>query len=386
MTVKVRPYRKGGWEVDIMLRLDNGQRYRERRKAPVKSKSAAQRWGEKRERYLLMQDPEALRANKRKTSADPSTATDHQPKEVPTFAEFAPRYMEGYPKANRLTPSTIEGHEKRLRNHLLPSFGERKLDSLTAKDIHLFKAERAHLAPQTLNHCLSQIKIMLRTAVEWGVIEAEPVQFKLLKLPKTTREFYDFDEFEKLVTVAQASNHRWLLLTLLGGEAGLRSGEIRALEWSSLDFKRGLMTVEKSEYKGHVTRPKHGKIRVVPMTKRLARALRQHRHLQGPRVLYLEDGSELDRHELPKWLKALCKVADIRYRSPHCLRHSFCSHLAMRGAPVMSIKELAGHADLRTTMKYMHLTPSALESAIKLLEMPAPHGADHDDGDMMESR
>ncbi len=58
MTVKIRPYRKSGWEVDIMIRLDDGQRYRERRKAPVKSKSAAQRWGEKRERYLLTHGPD----------------------------------------------------------------------------------------------------------------------------------------------------------------------------------------------------------------------------------------------------------------------------------------------------------------------------------------
>ena len=41
MTVKVRPYRTGGWEVDIMIRLEDGQRYRERRKAPVTSKSGA---------------------------------------------------------------------------------------------------------------------------------------------------------------------------------------------------------------------------------------------------------------------------------------------------------------------------------------------------------
>ena len=53
MTVKIRPYRKGGWEVDIMILLEDGQRYRERRKAPVSSKSAALRWGEKRERWLL---------------------------------------------------------------------------------------------------------------------------------------------------------------------------------------------------------------------------------------------------------------------------------------------------------------------------------------------
>ncbi|MGH7437023.1 MAG: tyrosine-type recombinase/integrase [Polyangiaceae bacterium] len=52
----------------------------------------------------------------------------------------------------------------------------------------------------------------------------------------------------------------------------------------------------------------------------------------------------------------------------HKLRHTFCSHLAMRGAPAKAIQELAGHADLSTTLRYMHLSPSALDAAIKLLD------------------
>ena len=52
----------------------------------------------------------------------------------------------------------------------------------------------------------------------------------------------------------------------------------------------------------------------------------------------------------------------------HIRRHTFCSHLAMRGAPARAIQELAGHADLNTTMKYMHLSPASVNGAIKLLE------------------
>jgi hypothetical protein len=50
---------------------------------------------------------------------------------------------------------------------------------------------------------------------------------------------------------------------------------------------------------------------------------------------------------------------------------TFCSHLAMRGAPARAIQELAGHADLTMTQRYMHLSPAALDSAIRLLEQPA---------------
>src|SRR5207249_5167606 len=56
----------------------------------------------------------------------------------------------------------------------------------------------------------------------------------------------------------------------------------------------------------------------------------------------------------------------------HILRHTFCSHLAMKGAPARAIQELAGHQDLTTTQRYMHLSPAALDSAIRLLDGPRP--------------
>ena len=55
----------------------------------------------------------------------------------------------------------------------------------------------------------------------------------------------------------------------------------------------------------------------------------------------------------------------------HVLRHTFCSHLAMRGAPARAIQELAGHQDLATTQRYMHVSPAALDAAIRLLDNPA---------------
>jgi site-specific recombinase XerD len=54
----------------------------------------------------------------------------------------------------------------------------------------------------------------------------------------------------------------------------------------------------------------------------------------------------------------------------HILRHTFCSHLAMRGAPARAIQELAGHEDLATTQRYMHLSPAAIDGAIRLLDSP----------------
>jgi site-specific recombinase XerD len=59
----------------------------------------------------------------------------------------------------------------------------------------------------------------------------------------------------------------------------------------------------------------------------------------------------------------------------HLLRHTFCSHLAMRGAPARVVQELAGHSELGMTQRYMHLSPAALESAIELLDRRGNIGA-----------
>jgi site-specific recombinase XerD len=64
------------------------------------------------------------------------------------------------------------------------------------------------------------------------------------------------------------------------------------------------------------------------------------------------------------------RAAKLEARGVHVLRHTFCSHLAMRGAPVTTIQQLAGHQDLSTTQRYMHLSPFALNEGIHLLESP----------------
>ena len=62
----------------------------------------------------------------------------------------------------------------------------------------------------------------------------------------------------------------------------------------------------------------------------------------------------------------------LRLNGVHALRHTFCSHLAMHGAAAKAIQELAGHEDLSTTQRYMHFSPKAVESAIRLLDGPVP--------------
>jgi hypothetical protein len=147
----------------------------------------------------------------------------------------------------------------------------------------------------------------------------------------------------------------------------LRLGEIIALEWRDVDLAARRLTVQRSEWLGHVTVPKGGRSRQLPMTQHLTAALKASRHLRSDRVLCLPDGSSITRDRVIKAVRGAQRVAGIE-QGVHILRHTFCSHLAMKGAPARAIQELAGHADLSTTQRYMHLSPAATEDAIRLLD------------------
>jgi integrase len=127
------------------------------------------------------------------------------------------------------------------------------------------------------------------------------------------------------------------LVVLLGGEAGLRCGEMIGLEWGDVDLTKRQMCVQRSEWRGHVTVPKGGRLRYVPMTARLASALREHRHLKSQRVLCLGDGSPLTQDVVGEYVRKAGRQARVPASGAHRLRHTFCSHLAMRGAPARAI-------------------------------------------------
>jgi site-specific recombinase XerD len=107
------------------------------------------------------------------------------------------------------------------------------------------------------------------------------------------------------------------------------------------------------------------------MTRRLATALAEHRHLRSTRVLCQDDAKPFTRQIVQTRAKRAARKARVAHEGVHVLRHTFCSHLAMRGAPVRAIQELAGHKDLSMTQRYMHLSPAALDSAIRLLDQPS---------------
>jgi integrase len=120
--------------------------------------------------------------------------------------------------------------------HLLPALGAKRLDAIGNEQVQKLKLALVDRAPKTVNNVLTVLSTLLKKAVEWGELDKLPCTIKLLPNPKKTMGFHDFGEYERLLTVAQKRSPDSYLMVLLGGDAGLRLGEIVAIEWVDVDL------------------------------------------------------------------------------------------------------------------------------------------------------
>lgn len=80
-----------------------------------------------------------------------------------------------------------------------------------------------------------------------------------------------------------------------------------------------------------------------------------------------EHNNTFDENKPRRELRKVCKKEGLREVGFHLLRHSFASHLAMGGVPLKVIQELLGHKEIKTTLRYAHLSPSTQREAISVL-------------------
>ena len=248
----------------------------------------------------------------------------------------------------------------------MPVIGNVRLDSITPKHVHAVKRALADRKPKTVNNVLVVLKAMIRVAIDLGILKTSPCQISMLGVPKQEMAFYTDEEFERVVAAADSADAR--LVVLLGGEAGLRCGEMIALKWTDIDFQPRQISGGPVRLGGR----SHGYERRSRALRRVNRAARG--SPQGPSTpswaaSAVSRGRHADDTEGDSLPGGPCiearrgEQAWRPYPAPHVL-----FTLAMKNAPLKSIQELAGHADLSTTMRYMHLSPVSRAGAIKLLE------------------
>lgn len=345
MTVYVRRNRRGWIEYHIKGRYPDGAPYEERRKSHLPTITATERWAEQRERAIL---------------------EDRKPKrpKAPEFNAFAEEWVRLHAEAARHKPAGIAHKRQIIKTHLARNFAGKRIDQIDQQAIAALKADLAvrELAPKTVNNILVVLSKMLRTAAKWGKIERAP-DVDLLRAEKRQMPFYDAQTYDRLVAGARIVGSRALAMVLLAGDAGLRRGEILALEWSDVDFDRGIISIQRSLTHGFLGATKGNAWRPVPMTLLLRDALEQLQR-NGKRVI---PGSSAKR--LRQWMKQ----AEAAARLPetgrlHILRHTYASHLAMAGESLYRLQQLLGHRDTQTTQRYSHLSPDSLASTATMID------------------
>ncbi len=372
MTVRRRG-KNGPWMVDVQFEHADGTVERVRKVSPVQTSRGAEQY-EREIRNALLRGP-------RRKEPEPEVAR----REAPTFASFATSFIENYARANN-EESTVREKERVIRRVLLPAFGHLRLDAIRAREIEAYKARRlssrtrkgAKPKPKTINEEVAILAKLLRVAQEWGELEVVP-GIRRLKEQKPDFDFLDFAEAKRLIIAAKSQPDPWCAMIPVALWTGLRLGELRGLQWGDVDLVARKLRVRRSlDDRGKAKPPKGGQSRTVGLSRRATAILRGHQHLRGPWVFCMEDGSRLprwacesksEREEDDGPVARCCRKAGLRRVGWHVLRHTFASHLAMRGAHVTRIQREMGHSSLTMTMRYMHLSPEEGSNIADLLDV-----------------
>ena len=269
------------------------------------------------------------------------------------FDKFKEQYLE-WSKGNKKPKSSLK--------HLSRFFGGKALSEISPFMVEKYKLTRKEVGagPATINRELGCLRNMFNMALKWKKAQVNPVrEVKFLKEPKEKDRILTEEEKIKLleaVRIGHKSKHlEAIILTALN--TGMRKGEILNLKWSNVDFKNGVITVEKT---------KNDEIRKIPMNQKLTQTLEGAKKVSKGDYVFSENGKPYGDVKTG-WWTALEK-AGIENFTFHGLRHTFGSRLGMAGVDIKTIAELMGHKDIKMTMRYSHPTPEHKKKAVKILD------------------
>jgi integrase len=283
-----------------------------------------------------------------------------------TFKDAAEEWLRYVEHDRKRRPSTVRDYRNCLQRDLLPEFGDAPLEQITTDWVDAFRARlvaEERLSGRTINKLLVMLHGIFRRAMRvYGLlgnpaaaVDRQPV-----------RRSGDFDvlspgEVKALARAAESGQDAALFVT--AAYTGLRQGELRALRWYDVDFKKRLVHVRRGYTHGVLGPTKSGRVRSVPLIDEVAKVLEElaERDLfTAPEDLVFPNivGKPLDDTKLRRRFYAALDRAGLKRIRFHDLRHSFGT-LAVQVFPLTDVKAYMGHADIQTTMIYVHHVPAA---------------------------
>lgn len=254
------------------------------------------------------------------------------------------------------------------KNYIEPFLGELKISEINV--LHFEKIVsivlKKNLTKATANLVIQHFKAVFNHSYRNDLIARHPAKnFKQLKLDKKEMDYFSQDEMDQLLTYTNRKyigEERWkhvlcLTLFLTGG----RLGEVLGLEWNRINFERDTIIFSQMwcGVENKIIKTTKGrKDRVVPLNSLLKRELGSIRNKSKGSFIFsdVESGPiDPSNFRSRNWENDL-KKAGIRHMRIHDARHTYASLFMMNGGKLYDLKTVLGHADMKTTERYAHLS------------------------------
>lgn len=291
-----------------------------------------------------------------------------------TFEEFAWKWFDDYVVPNN------RYHEQRmkrsvLQSSLIPFFGKIAVSQITTHHVEQFKAKalKDGASRKTVNNRLAIFRKCIVTAYDWLKLPGATPNVLWLKCPPPRTNYLSADECDLLLSHSSGVVHEMLLMAL---RTGMRQAELRGLQWHSINWESRSLVVRHSlnDLTKQLEPPKSNRERHIPLDLDLYEML--YRRHQSTGYVFLDaNGKPFDCKRLIRRLRDVRRRAGLRSFGWHTLRHTFASHLAIKGVPLHVVQALLGHSSIVTTMRYAHVAPSTLRMAIDMLNPKAAFDA-----------
>jgi len=278
-------------------------------------------------------------------------------RKVPTFGQFIAEQYLPYVKTYKRSWDT---DISLLKNHLLPRFAHRHMDTITRQDIVKMHHDRraSGAAPGSANRLLIMMRYIFNLAIRWDApgIKANPCAgVPLLEVNNKKERYLSVEEAQRLYeAVCQSDNTMLQYIVPMLILTGARKREVLDAKWQDFDLARRIWRIPMS---------KSGKSRHVPLGDGAMTVLST-----MPRSMKCEWAFANPKTNKPfvsvfcAWDTARKKVglADVRM---HDLRHSFASLLINSGRTLYEVQHILGHTQVKTTQRYAHLSQDTLLDA-----------------------
>jgi integrase len=256
---------------------------------------------------------------------------------------------------SQITPYDIESFRKlRKATPLLPR--KRKKNNEDLLSLSLNGKTRSDASVNRELACLSHL---FSKAVEWEMVEESPFKRTkglFLKENNQRTRFLSEEEIKNLLAVDYEGLPPYLKPIIATAiYTGLRKAEILNLKWKDVDLDRAMIYVREN---------KQNRLQVKMINDDLV-SLFMKQPVRGEYLFHDEEGKPLK--DLKRSFHTALKRAGIENVRFHDLRHTSCSYLTMRGASPKAVQDHAGHASIKMTMRYSHLSPEFQRGTVQLL-------------------